>query len=219
MSIALYVFFSISLCFISDLHGTSEVQNSTPNSLLNPFALEVYNECLKKFNSVEARFIQDNGKQRIKGKLYLQKPGKLRIIYDANLSGQRREILCDGSYLTEYLFDSQGELEESSSVDLAETPLQIVLNTQGIDLRHVKVQRIFSAKKNQEVFTYITLVKKEDTEDGKVMLVFKENKTTGPQFCGWIIHDENHREISLELTHVNNNVIILPKTFSTSSEP
>ncbi|ETZ06956.1 outer membrane lipoprotein-sorting protein [Holospora obtusa F1] len=180
------------------------------------FALEKYNNSLKKFNTVEASFIQTSGAGCIKGKMYLKKPGKLRIIYERNSSGQRKEILCDGNYLTEYVFDVQGELEESSSVDFSETPLQIVLNTQGIDTRYVRIERVVSAKKNQDVYTYIYLVKKDDVMSGKVVLIFKEDKVEEPKFFGWIIYDEHHREIALELTEVNTNVVILPKTFSTS---
>ena len=224
MTLILRVIFVTYGCFMCSFQKAlcvNSVEKSSEYQTISPFSLEIYSNCLKKFNSVEAGFVQTSGKQSIKGKLYLQKPGKLRIIYDENSTRQRREIMCDGEYLTEYVFDPQGELEESSSVDLSETPLQIVLNTQGIDLayvRVVRVERVVSAKKNQEIYTYIYLVKKNESTSGKVVLVFKENKTTGPQFCGWIIRDEQHKEISLEPTNINN-VIILPKTFSTSSAP
>ncbi|WP_023492389.1 LolA family protein [Holospora elegans] len=209
------VFFVGVFCFGS-VQGEKDSRNASP-CFESPLSLEVYNNCLKKFNTVEAKFLQTSESKCTKGKLYLQKPGKLRIIYEINSQGQRKEILCDGTYLTEYVFDSQGELEESSSVNLSETPLQIVLNTQGIDLRYVRVERIVSAKKSRGIYTYIYLVKKEDSTEGKVVLIFKEDKEAGPQFCGWTIYDEHNREIILELTDVNTNVIILPKTFSTSS--
>ena len=221
MTVILRIFYLACGCFLCNFQkvlSIDSVENTPERLSTSTFSLEIYSNCLKKFNSVKAGFIQTSGKKSIKGRLYLQKPGKLRIIYDENSAGQRREILCDGEYLTEYVFDPQGELEESSSVDLAETPLKIVLNTDGIDRRYVLVKRVSSVKKNEGIYTYISLVNKNEPTSGHVVLVFKENKTTGPQFCGWIIRDEHHKEITLELTNVNNNVIILPKTFSTSSE-
>lgn len=208
-------------CFFSTSTHSEVLQKSTAKSALpgvKNHTIQVYNDCLQKLTSVEASFLQKTRSNRIGGKLYLQKPGKLRIIYEPNPVGQKREILADGGYLTEYIFDREGALEESSSVSLSDTPLEIILNTKGIDLEHLDVQRIVSMNNETGQYTHIHIAKKDDPNSGHVVLIFKENKTTGPQFCGWIICDEHNKEIILELREINSNVIILPKTFLTSPQ-
>jgi outer membrane lipoprotein-sorting protein len=184
---------------------------------LQPHSVEAYNTCIKKLNSVVANFVQKNRNREISGKLYLQKPGKLRIIYKNCPQKGHRQILCDGEYLTEYVFDNKGHLEESSSVALSDTPLELILNTNGIDFERMQVQRMDSIKRNQDTYTHLYIAKKDEPNAGHVILVFKEQKGALPLFCGWILHDEHQEATSLELNDVHNNVIILPKTFSTTT--
>lgn len=184
---------------------------------IQPHSVETYNTCIKKLNSVVANFVQKNGRTETSGKLYLQKPGKLRIIYKNCPKKGHRQILCDGEYLTEYVFDNKGHLEESSSVALSDTPLELILNTNGIDFEHMQVQRIDSIKRNQDTYTHLHIVKKHEPNAGRVILVFKEQKGTLPLFCGWILYDEHQEATNLELNNLHNNVTILPKTFSTTT--
>ena len=188
------------------------------NACIQPQSVEAYNTCIKKLNTVVANFVQKDGYTEVSGKLYLQKPGKLRIIYKNCPQKGHRQILCDGEYLTEYVFDKKGHLEESSSVALSDTPLELILNTNGIDFEHMQVQRINSIKRNQDTYTHLHIAKKDEPNAGHVILVFKEQKSAAPLFCGWILYDEHNHATILELQDIHNNVIILPKTFATTTQ-
>ena len=77
---------------------------------------------LNGLRTIEARFVQNNpnGSYAV-GKLYVQKPGKLRFEYDPPVP---LLLIADGSWL----FQVDKELKQVSQYPLFDTPAQFLLN-------------------------------------------------------------------------------------------
>ena len=96
--------------------------------LLNNDLLSLDNERIKKIedylnklNNISSNFIQINSDGlKVKGKLFLSKPGKLRIEYEKK---ENPLIIADGKWL--HYFDM--ELNEIQSVTIEKSPAWILL--------------------------------------------------------------------------------------------
>ena len=148
--------------------------------------LEVY---LNSLRTLEARFLQHNPDGGIaKGKLYLQRPGKLRFKYDPPVPIQ---LFADSNILIHV----DTELEQVSHYPLDETPAHFLLRKE-ISLSHgLQIQQM---DKGNGILR-ITLTDKKNTDIGSVTLTFS-NKPL--ELKAWMITDA--QGLQTELTLVNS---------------
>jgi len=126
--------------------------------LLNNDLLSLDNERIKKIedylnklNNISSNFIQINSDGlKVKGKLFLSKPGKLRIEYEKK---ENPLIVADGKWL--HYFDI--ELNEIQSVTIEKSPAWILLKKKVNLKKDFKIETL--NKKNNK--TFITLSNKD----------------------------------------------------------
>ena len=178
--------------------------------LLNNDLLSLDNERIKKIedylnklNNISSNFIQINSDGlKVKGKLFLSKPGKLRIEYEKK---ENPLIIADGKWL--HYFDM--ELNEIQSVTIEKSPAWILLKKK-VNLEKDFIIEEFNKKNNQ---IFITLSNKNLENIKKIKLVFLNKPLTLKK---WIIYeglDTNKMETSVTLLKINKQNKFDSKTF------
>ena len=164
--------------------------------LLNNDLLSLDNERIKKIedylnklNNISSNFIQINSDGlKVKGKLFLSKPGKLRIEYEKK---ENPLIIADGKWL--HYFDM--ELNEIQSVTIEKSPAWILLKKKVNLKKDFKIETL--NKKNNK--TFITL-SGEDLENIKtIKLIFLNKPLT---LKGWTIIDSNEMQTTVSLLKI-----------------
>ena len=164
--------------------------------LLNNDLLSLDNERIKKIenylnklNNISSNFIQINSDGlKVKGKLFLSKPGKLRIEYEKK---ENPLIIADGKWL--HYFDM--ELNEIQSVTIEKSPAWILLKKKVNLKKDFKIETL--NKKNNK--TFITL-SGEDLENIKtIKLIFLNKPLT---LKGWMIIDSNEIQTTVSLLKI-----------------
>ena len=175
--------------------------------LLNNDLLSLDNERIKKIedylnklNNISSNFIQINSDGlKVKGKLFLSKPGKLRIEYEKKESPL---IIADGKWL--HYFDI--ELNEIQSVTIEKSPAWILLKKKVNLKKDFKIETL--NKKNNK--TFITLSGKDLESIKTIKLIFLNKPLT---LKGWTIIDSNEIQTTVSLLKINKINKFNSKTF------
>ena len=155
---------------------------------------------LNGLDKISSSFIQSssNGYEGT-GKMFLSKPGKLRVEYDKD---DNLLMVADGKWL--HYFDT--ELNEIQSIVIEKSPAWILLK------KNINLKNDFNIKKIQNKSGKITLTiidkKFENTE--KVELIFSSNPISLKK---WIVNDNQGVETTVALLNINRKVKFKPKTF------
>ena len=175
--------------------------------LLNNDLLSLDNERIKriedylnKLNNISSNFIQINSDGlKVKGKLFLSKPGKLRIEYEKK---ENPLIIADGKWL--HYFDM--ELNEIQSVTIEKSPAWILLKKKVNLKKDFKIETL--NKKNNK--TFITLSGKDLENIKTIKLIFLNKPLT---LKGWTIIDSNEIQTTVSLLKIKKINKFNSKTF------
>ena len=175
--------------------------------LLNNDLLSLDNERIKKIedylnklNNISSNFIQINSDGlKVKGKLFLSKPGKLRIEYEKK---ENPLIIADGKWL--HYFDM--ELNEIQSVTIEKSPAWILLKKKLNLKKDFKIETL--NKKNNK--TFITLSNKDLENIKTIKLIFLNKPLT---LKGWMIIDSNEIQTTVSLLKIKKINKFNSKTF------
>ena len=175
--------------------------------LLNNDLLSLDNERIKKIedylnklNNISSNFIQINSDGlKVKGKLFLSKPGKLRIEYEKK---ENPLIIADGKWL--HYFDM--ELNEIQSVTIEKSPAWILLKKKVNLKKDFKIETL--NKKNNKIF--ITLSGKDLENIKTIKLIFLNKPLT---LKGWTIIDSNEIQTTVSLLKIKKINKFNSKTF------
>ena len=175
--------------------------------LLNNDLLSLDNERIKKIedylnklNNISSNFIQINSDGlKVKGKLFLSKPGKLRIEYEKK---ENPLIVADGKWL--HYFDI--ELNEIQSVTIEKSPAWILLKKKVNLKKDFKIEAL--NKKNNK--TFITLSDKDSENIKTIKLIFLNKPLT---LKGWMIIDSNEIQTTVSLLKIKKINKFNSKTF------
>ena len=175
--------------------------------LLNNDLLSLDNERIKKIedylnklNNISSNFIQINSDGlKVKGKLFLSKPGKLRIEYEKK---ENPLIIADGKWL--HYFDI--ELNEIQSVTIEKSPAWILLKKKVNLKKDFKIETL--NKKNNK--TFITLSNKDLENIKTIKLIFLNKPLT---LKGWTIIDSNEIQTTVSLLKIKKINKFNSKTF------
>ena len=175
--------------------------------LLNNDLLSLDNERIKKIedylnklNNISSNFIQINSDGlKVKGKLFLSKPGKLRIEYEKK---ENPLIIADGKWL--HYFDM--ELNEIQSVTIEKSPAWILLKKKVNLKKDFKIEAL--NKKNNK--TFITLSNKDLENIKTIKLIFLNKPLT---LKGWTIIDFNEIQTTVSLLKIKKINKFNSKTF------
>jgi len=175
--------------------------------LLNNDLLSLDNERIKKIedylnklNNISSNFIQINSDGlKVKGKLFLSKPGKLRIEYEKK---ENPLIIADGKWL--HYFDI--ELNEIQSVTIEKSPAWILLKKKVNLKKDFKIETL--NKKNNK--TFITLSNKDLENIKTIKLIFLNKPLT---LKGWMIIDSNEIQTTVSLLKIKKINKFNSKTF------
>ena len=155
---------------------------------------------LNKLGSVRARFIQTTSTGAFaEGRLYLRRPGKLRLDYAPPV---KLQIFADGFWLI-YV---DGELEQANHVPLSATPARVLVAENirlsgDITVTHIE-------RTAQMIRLY--LVQTEEPDAGALVLVFSDNPLTLRQ---WRVIDAQGISTRVSLVNPEFNVFIDNKVF------
>ena len=175
--------------------------------LLNNDLLSLDNERIKKIedylnklNNISSNFIQINSDGlKVKGKLFLSKPGKLRIEYEKK---ENPLIIADGKWL--HYFDI--ELNEIQSVTIEKSPAWILLKKKVNLKKDFKIETL-NEKNNK---TFITLSDKDSENIKTIKLIFLNKPLT---LKGWMIIDSNEIQTTVSLLKIKKINKFNSKTF------
>ena len=189
--IKLYIFFLLISFFT--------LPNKNLLSLDNPEIKEIENY-LNKLNNITSNFIQTNSNGlKAEGKIFLSKPGKLRIEYKKK---DTLLIVADGKWL--HYFDI--ELNEIQSVTIEKSPAWILLKKKVNLKKDFKIEAL--NKKNNK--TFITLSDKDSENIKTIKLIFLNNPLT---LKGWTIIDSNEIQTTVSLLKIKKINKFNSKTF------
>ncbi len=155
---------------------------------------------LNKLGSVRARFIQTTSTGAFaEGRLYLRRPGKLRLDYAPPV---KLQIFADGFWLI-YV---DGELEQANHVPLSATPARVLVAENirlsgDITVTHIE-------RTAQMIRLY--LVQTEEPDAGVLVLVFSDNPLALRQ---WLVIDAQGITTRVSLVNPEFNVFIDNKVF------
>lgn len=153
----------------------------------SPNDLKEVEDYLNGIKTMDARFVQtaSNG-NTAEGKLYIQKPNKIRMEYDAPTSVL---IVGDGDFIVY----NDTELDQVTHIDYDDIPASLILaNNIKIDGKKVKVTDFYK----DSGITTITLEYKEKGDIGPITLTFSNNPFELKQ---WKIVDPQSVEVTVSL--------------------
>lgn len=162
--------------------------------------IEMVERYLNDLHTLESRFVQNNsdGSYAL-GKLYLQRPGRMRFEYDPPIPLQ---LYADG----DWLIHVDTELEQVSHYPLDETPAHFLLR-KNISLRDgLKVRSFSRASK----VIRVELVDRKNPEIGSVTLTLSEAPL---QLRSWTITDAQGLDTELALIQARFGGTLDPNLF------
>lgn len=162
--------------------------------------LAPYNLYLKQIRSLIANVDQRNPDgHQVKGRLFMQKPGCLRLTYLTGL-----DLVADGQRILMY---DRGK-HSGDSVDLDDTPLAFLLK----DGRLQDAAHVASIDLRPGV-TQITVRQKHDPHAGQIILFFRMRGRKPVALTHWVLTDAQGKTTQVQLTHVQTNVRVPASLF------
>ena len=170
-----------------------------------PVSIERINAALNAMNSLTGDFVQVNASgRRSSGKLYVQKPGKLRFEYDPP---SPLEIIADGTSVA----IRDRKLNTQDLYSLSQTPLKFLLH-ERIDLaRDTKLLDIRSEPDRTTV-----TIEDKSTFGGasKIALLFDKSQALRQ----WVVRDPQGYETTVTLSNLDMTRRPDPKLFTINYE-
>ena len=150
-------------------------------------AIETY---LNSIKNMEADFVQTSSNGgTAEGKLYIAKPNKIRMEYDAPTSVL---IVGDGNYI---VFHDK-DLDQVTHIDYDDIPASLILaNDIKIDGKNIKATNFYQ----DAGITSVTLDYKEKGDIGPITLTFSNNPLELKQ---WKIVDPQNIEVKVSLYNI-----------------
>ena len=192
-----------AIALVLVLLGRQEALAQPAAAALNPkdkadiARIETY---LNELGSVRARFIQtDSTGGLAEGRLFLRRPGKLRLDYDPPA---KLQIFADGFWLI-YV---DGELEEANHVPLSATPAHVLLDENIRLAGDVTVTRMERGAQTLNLH----LVQTEEPDAGTLVLTFTDRPLALRQ---WTVIDAQSIETRVSLVNPEFNVFIDNRVF------
>lgn len=203
-TIALVAFTLAGPAIFGSATFSSEAHAAKDKAPLTEAQLDIIHKAEKSFNDIQsmtARFAQSTSMgDYAEGKVYLSKPGRLRIEYDPPIPVL---VVADGSYFT--FIDK--ELDQQSYIDLDSTPAGVLLR-KSINLTEQDI-RVVDVAEHPGVVN-ITVTSKSDPTVGKLSLIF----TTKPfMFRQWQVTDAQGITTSVTLQNMETGVELDRKLF------
>ncbi|MFN0265103.1 LolA family protein [Tepidamorphus sp. 3E244] len=158
------------------------------------------NLSLNQLQQITGDFVQvgPDG-SRAEGKLYLQRPGKLRFEYDPP---SKLQIVSDGFWVA----IQDRKMKTTEKYPLATTPLKIIL-ANNVDLgRDAFIRDIYT----QEGFVTVTLQEKAGEADGSLVLIFDSQTYDLRQ---WTVTDAQGLDTSVALSNIATSQDLDSKIF------
>lgn len=156
---------------------------------------------LNNLKSIAADFMQiDDAGGVMRGKISIQRPGKMRVVYEAP---NKDFIVADGSMVHIWNDDLQSQTNVDQSGSLAEFILRDPIKLDG-EVTVTKFQR-YPAKLE------LTLVETDDPSAGQLTLIFEDKPLKLRQ---WRVVDPQGRMIGVNLENAREGVSFTSGTFS-----
>lgn len=159
-------------CFVTCvafLLSASEIATAADKtSLLQKYSLDLeqIENYLNNIRNLSARFVQESTEGSIaEGKIYLSRPGKMRVEYDGQ---QKILIIVNGSVLSY----TDLELEETSYLGTNTTPASF-LTRANISFSAKDVEITDVKKSDRQI--KVSVIKKNRTEAGEFSVIFTTN--------------------------------------------
>jgi len=163
-------------------------------------SIQAIEDYFNNITTVTAKFIQTTSDgERNRGKLYISKPGKLRIEYD---SPNHILMIADGKNI----FVHDNDLASTSVFEINETPARILLSKNlkiGQDIKLTNIQRT-------EKKITITLSEPDNPDYGYVKLSFSNNPII---FTDWVVKDIQGIITTVKLMQPKFGEALDPKLF------
>ncbi|MBH67897.1 MAG: hypothetical protein CMM58_06060 [Rhodospirillaceae bacterium] len=160
---------------------------------------------LNGITTLKSRFIQmtDNG-ERLDGTIFLNRPGLMRVQYDAP---SPIFMVADGSFII-YV---DTELEQISHIPISETPLRALIS-KNVDLK--KWYKIDHIKRGPGTLTIALRIKKSENSD-VVRLRFSDKPL---QLRQWFITDATGVTVRISLLDVERDLDLDPRFFTVDAD-
>jgi outer membrane lipoprotein-sorting protein len=152
--------------------------------------------------TLQAKFQQVDPDGKIsRGKIYLRKPGRLRVEYDPPVPIL---VVADGGLLSYY----DKELDQLNQVPLRQSPAWFLLR-QPMDLsKGVTVSQIDRSQSGLQVHVFQT----DEPDAGSVSLIFTDNPL---ELTHWTVTDANNQQVSTGLYDVQMGIDLPAELFAT----
>ncbi|WP_417803556.1 LolA family protein [Thalassospira lucentensis] len=181
-------------------NGAANETGAAKNADISPEMVKKIENYLANITTIRADFVQissDGG--TAEGKLYMQRPGKMRFEYNPPA-----QILLVSTGSDFIYYDK--EINAPTYFDIDETPAGIIL-AKNISLSE-KV-KIVDYRRTAETIR-VELVRKSDPGAGSVTLVFAENPM---QLRQWIVTDPTGIQTTVTLFNAEDGVSLDPELF------
>ncbi len=167
-------------------------------------AIQRVTDYFDNLTTIKGRFMHHTPDGAIlPGQFYLQRPGKLRFDYDLPLQDF---IVADGKMI--YFWD--GEMEQQSHLPITATPAHILLQDR-FDLENAVT--VTAIDQGADALS-ITLVQKDEPENGSLTLFFKTEQADGKlALQRWIITDSLGQKTAIDFLDLQQNVVLSKKLF------
>ncbi len=165
---------------------------------------QIYENYLNSVKTLSGQFTQVNNRGKsVTGTIQISRPGKLRLTYNPPSS---LVIVSDGKWLINYDRDS----DEKTYLTMDKTPAAFILRPNIRFSGDVAVTSVVP-KGDQ---TAITLIKKEDPDEGYITLVFDNDPLA---LSEWSVVDAQGAETRVILSNMQSNVQLQAGLFNIES--
>ena len=171
----------------------------SPSQLEDLARIEDY---LNQLTTLDSRFIQLSSGNLAQGRLYLSRPGRLRIEYEPPVPVL---IVASGRFMLYY----DRELEQTTYVPISRTPayfllrdevdLQNGINITGFERDHASIR--------------VTVTEADDPEQGTLTVVFEDNPL---RLVKWEVIDQQGQQINVSLLDPHFGLELDSDLFSTA---
>jgi len=152
--------------------------------------------------TLQAKFQQVNPDGKIeRGKIYLRKPGRLRVEYDPPATIL---VVADGGLLSYY----DTELDQLNQVPLRQSPAWFLVRHPMDLTKGVTVSRVDRSQGGLQVHVF----QSDEPDQGSVALIFLDNPL---QLTHWTVTDANNQQVSTGLYDVQTGVDLPADLFRT----
>jgi outer membrane lipoprotein-sorting protein len=198
----IFILFTVSSCstaaMIKDLN--SEVTESQSivieKNTKNKDTETRFKSYLNEIKNMKGKFIQTSSNGEVKkGVFYISKPGRMRIEYDNGML-----LLADGENFIYY----DAENDQISMLDLASSPVYILLSKNGLDGINAKIDKIEAKTTYKLIFTSIK------PSALNVSIAFKAEDNPF-KLLGWIVKDMNGIITNFAITDMIETTENFPK--------